>query len=85
MTETVTSSGTSAGTWSTPTRHGEERRAHSAGAHQPRRTAVAVRADPGAVEEVVEVKGGKKSITERRMYSGYVLVEMDRRTRHGTW
>ena len=29
------------------------------------------------VEEVVEVKGGKKSITERRMYSGYVLVEMD--------
>ena len=29
------------------------------------------------VEEVVEVKGGKKSITERRMYSGYVLVEME--------
>src|SRR6188474_245742 len=29
------------------------------------------------VEEVVEVKGGKKAITERRMYSGYVLVEMD--------
>jgi transcription termination/antitermination protein NusG len=28
-------------------------------------------------EEVVEVKGGKKSITERRLYSGYVLVEMD--------
>ncbi|MBX7021299.1 transcription termination/antitermination protein NusG [Providencia rettgeri] len=27
-------------------------------------------------EEVVEVKNGKKSITERRIYSGYVLVEM---------
>jgi transcription termination/antitermination protein NusG len=28
-------------------------------------------------EEVVEVKGGKRAITERRLYSGYVLVEMD--------
>jgi transcriptional antiterminator NusG len=28
-------------------------------------------------EEVVEVKGGKNAITERRLYSGYVLVEMD--------
>ena len=28
-------------------------------------------------EEVVEVRGGKKTITERRMYSGYVLVEME--------
>src|SRR5690554_8144880 len=28
-------------------------------------------------EEVVEVKGGKKSITERRIFPGYVLVEMD--------
>ncbi|MYN12626.1 transcription termination/antitermination protein NusG [Pusillimonas sp. TS35] len=28
-------------------------------------------------EEVVEVKGGRKSITERRIYPGYVLVEMD--------
>jgi transcriptional antiterminator NusG len=28
-------------------------------------------------EEVVEIKGGKKAITERRLYSGYVLVEMD--------
>jgi transcriptional antiterminator NusG len=28
-------------------------------------------------EEVVEVKGGKKAITERRLYSGYVMVEMD--------
>ena len=27
-------------------------------------------------EEVVEVKGGKKSITERRIFPGYVLVEM---------
>jgi transcriptional antiterminator NusG len=27
-------------------------------------------------EEVVEVKGGKKAISERRLYSGYVLVEM---------
>ncbi|HRK87378.1 transcription termination/antitermination protein NusG [Alcaligenes sp. SDU_A2] len=27
-------------------------------------------------EEVVEVKNGKKSITERRIYPGYVLVEM---------
>ncbi|NYT37168.1 transcription termination/antitermination protein NusG [Allopusillimonas soli] len=28
-------------------------------------------------EEVVEVKGGRKSITERRIFPGYVLVEMD--------
>jgi transcriptional antiterminator NusG len=28
-------------------------------------------------EEVVEVKAGKKAITERRLYSGYVLVEME--------
>jgi len=28
-------------------------------------------------EEVVEVKNGKKSITERRIFPGYVLVEMD--------
>ena len=28
-------------------------------------------------EEVVEIKGGKQAITERRLYSGYVLVEMD--------
>lgn len=28
-------------------------------------------------EEVVEIKGGKRAITERRLYSGYVLVEMD--------
>ncbi|HEY9459371.1 MAG TPA: transcription termination/antitermination protein NusG [Paralcaligenes sp.] len=28
-------------------------------------------------EEVVEVKGGKKSISERRIFPGYVLVEMD--------
>ena len=28
-------------------------------------------------EEVVEVKGGQKSITERRIFLGYVLVEMD--------
>jgi len=28
-------------------------------------------------EEVVEVKGGKKSITERRIFPGYVLVEME--------
>lgn len=28
-------------------------------------------------EEVIEVKGGKKSITERRIYPGYVLVEME--------
>src|SRR5690606_18449974 len=27
-------------------------------------------------EEVVEVKNGKKSITDRRIYPGYVLVEM---------
>ncbi|MDV2116174.1 transcription termination/antitermination protein NusG [Alcaligenes faecalis] len=27
-------------------------------------------------EEVVEVKNGKKSISERRIYPGYVLVEM---------
>ncbi|KAA0891022.1 transcription termination/antitermination protein NusG [Pusillimonas sp. ANT_WB101] len=28
-------------------------------------------------EEVIEIKGGKKSITERRIFPGYVLVEMD--------
>lgn len=28
-------------------------------------------------EEVVESKGGQKSITERRIFPGYVLVEMD--------
>jgi transcriptional antiterminator NusG len=28
-------------------------------------------------EEVVEVKGGQKSITERRIFPGYVLIEMD--------
>jgi len=27
-------------------------------------------------EEVVEIKGGQKSITERRFFPGYVLVEM---------
>lgn len=29
------------------------------------------------VEEVVEMKGGQKSITERKLYPGYVLVQMD--------
>lgn len=28
-------------------------------------------------EEVVEVKEGKKSITERRIFPGYILIEMD--------
>src|SRR3546814_4847298 len=28
-------------------------------------------------EEVVEIKGGKKSISERRIFPGYVLVEVD--------
>jgi transcriptional antiterminator NusG len=28
-------------------------------------------------EEVVELKNGKKAVTERRIYPGYVLVEMD--------
>lgn len=28
-------------------------------------------------EEVIEVKGGQKSITERRFFPGYVLIEMD--------
>ncbi len=28
-------------------------------------------------EEVVELKNGKKSVSERRLYPGYVLVEMD--------
>jgi len=28
-------------------------------------------------EEVVETKGGKKSISERRIFPGYVLVEME--------
>ncbi|SFO03505.1 transcription antitermination protein nusG [Formivibrio citricus] len=29
------------------------------------------------VEEVVEVKGGRKSVSERKFFPGYVLVEMD--------
>ena len=29
------------------------------------------------VEEVVELKGGQKSISERKFFPGYVLVEMD--------
>ena len=28
-------------------------------------------------EEVIEIKGGQKSISERRIFPGYVLVEMD--------
>ncbi len=28
-------------------------------------------------EEVIELKGGKKSVSERRFFPGYVLVEMD--------
>ena len=28
-------------------------------------------------EEVVEMKGGQKSISERRIFPGYILVEMD--------
>jgi len=29
------------------------------------------------VEEVVELKSGQKTISERRLYPGYVLVQMD--------
>jgi transcription termination/antitermination protein NusG len=29
------------------------------------------------MEEVIELKNGKKSVTERRFYPGYVLVEME--------
>src|SRR5579862_3098368 len=29
------------------------------------------------MEEVVELKNGKKSVTERRFFPGYVLVEME--------
>ena len=29
------------------------------------------------VEEVVELKGGQKSVTERKFFPGYILVEMD--------
>lgn len=29
------------------------------------------------VEEVVEMKGGQKSITERKFFPGYVLIEME--------
>jgi len=29
------------------------------------------------MEEVVELKNGKKAVTERRFYPGYVLVEME--------
>ena len=34
------------------------------------------------IEEVVELKNGKKSVTERRFFPGYVLVEMDDGRRH---
>ena len=37
------------------------------------------------MEEVVELKNGKKSVTERRFFPGYVLVEMEWPTRPGTW
>lgn len=33
--------------------------------------------DPGLVEEVVEMRNGQKSITERKFFLGYVLVEME--------
>lgn len=29
------------------------------------------------VEEVIEMKGGQKTITERKLYPGYVLVQME--------
>ncbi|UXY16546.1 transcription termination/antitermination protein NusG [Chitiniphilus purpureus] len=29
------------------------------------------------VEEVVEVKGGRKALTERKLFPGYIYVEMD--------
>ena len=29
------------------------------------------------VEEVVEMKAGQKTLSERRLYPGYVLVQMD--------
>jgi transcription termination/antitermination protein NusG len=29
------------------------------------------------VEEVVEMKGGQKNISERKLYPGYILVQMD--------
>jgi len=29
------------------------------------------------VEEVIEMKGGQKTISERKLYPGYVLVQMD--------
>ena len=31
----------------------------------------------GPVEEVVEMKAGQKAISERKLYPGYVLVQMD--------
>ena len=37
------------------------------------------------VEEVVEVKNGHKSVTERRFFPGYVLVEMEMTDERGTW
>ena len=36
-------------------------------------------------EEVVEIKNGKKRVTERRFFPGYVLVEMRWTTTPGTW
>ena len=35
------------------------------------------------VEEVIEMKGGQKSISERKFFPGYVLVQMD--MNEGTW
>ena len=52
-------------------------RAQSARAHRPRRDAGQIRPHPGADrKKVVELKNGKKAVTERRFFPGYVLVEM---------
>ena len=36
------------------------------------------------VEEVIDIKNGKKTISERKFYPGYVLVEMEVMSR-GIW
>jgi transcriptional antiterminator NusG len=47
------------------------------GTYPPGWNAGQVRPDTGSVEEVVEMKGGQKNLSERKFFPGYVLVEME--------